>query len=112
MGVGFLVIIFLCFLYYIKHCFGICFKYKNKIVFNETTKKVEIHRNSEFIQSLRFEEYNGLSYHDHYVYINVKPADNEFNGEAIPLNIYRSDPQNAKEFVLTVTDIWLLLSKK
>ena len=70
---------------------------------------VEIHRNAEFIQSVPFNEYNGLSYADHYVYILIKP---EFDKESIPLNTYRADAQTAKDFVLTVADVWTLMIKK
>eukprot|EP01084_Bolivina_argentea_P307926 532308_1 len=110
--IGCLLTLLLCVLYYIKHCFGVFFKYENKVIFNESTNNIEIHRNNEFIAQIGFNEFDGLSYADHYVYLNIKQGNNEYQKEPIPLNIYRCDPKRAKEFVLMVTDIWILVKKK
>merc|ERR1712129_420294 len=104
--IGVLIVALLCFLYYIKHCFGICFANENKIIFNENTMKVEIIRNDVLIESIPFTQFNGLQYEDHYVFVSFKTQ------PSIPLNIYRADAQTAKDFVITVAEIWTLMIKK
>eukprot|EP01084_Bolivina_argentea_P131937 232832_1 len=109
------MLMLLCFVYYAKTCLAICgcFKYENKIIFNESTNSVEIHRNNELIQDIPFNEFDGFLYEDRYVYLAVKHTNyNEPERQPIPFNIYRCDPKRAKDFVLTVTDFWRLIIKK
>ena len=96
-----------------KHCFGICFEYKNKITFNENTNNVEIERNNVFIAQILFDDFDGLTYIDHHVFLTIKQsANDDFERDPIPLNIYRSDANTARRFVLTVNDVWCLMKRK
>ena len=108
-ALGCLLLMSLCFGYYIRHCFGVCFKNQNRIVFNENAKAVEIFRNNVFAESVAFEEYDGLAYNDRHVYVCIKP---QFSRMNIALNPYRCDAKRGKDFVLMVQDIWAMIKQK
>ena len=106
---GCLLLASLCFLNYLRHCFGLCFSNENKLVFNENAKAVQIFRNGAFVDSVAFEEYDGLAYEDRHVYVCIAP---QFARMNIVLNEYRCEPQRGKEFVLMVHDIWAMIKRK
>ena len=107
-------------LYYIRHCFGICFRNTNELTFNENNANVEIRQNGILIASIEFHKFIGVSYQDRFVYVHKASGNIQVPGaqnnappqDIISLNKYRCDSSQGKQFVLTIGDIWPLIHKK